>query len=70
MKYIRKDNCLINIDKCVHIKIIEYESGDCCLWFQNEYGHIDLMYETKEEVRQDLMKIESFITAERSLLKL
>lgn len=37
---------------------------------ENENGYIDLMYETKEEVRQDLMKIEAFITDERSLLKL
>ena len=70
MKYIRKDNCLINIDKCVHFKIIEYESGIYSLWFQNENGYTDLMYETKEEARQDLMKIEEFVTNEERLLKL
>lgn len=70
MKYIRKDECLINVEKCTHIKIDKWDECNWELVFNNENDYMNLWYKTKEQARQDLMKIEAFITDERKLLKL
>lgn len=70
MKYIKKDTILINLEKCLSIKIDKWDEINWELVFENENDYKRLLYETEEEVRQDLMKIEAFITDERGLLKL
>lgn len=74
MKYIRKDNHLINLEKCYDIKISDFQSGMGPIWyklvFQKENGDVCFVYETKEEVRRDMMKIEEFTTNVKGLLKL
>lgn len=70
MKYIRKDGYLINVDKCVNIRVNKYNDFTGALNFGNENDYMYFWYEKGEQAEQDMMKIEEFITNEERLLKL
>lgn len=70
MKYIRKDRYLLNIEKCVHIRVLQYTDGRFAIVFQNENGDVYLTYENDESVDKDMERIGEFILNEERLLKL
>ena len=73
MKYIRKDNYLINIEKCVHIRVAERTTDrlgiyNYALVIQSENSCKNFLYETKESVYKDMERIEEFIGSGERLL--